>query len=271
MKYIKPILLALSLGIASVNASASLNPTSYGYDQRVQFFDYNEHDVFVVGTDIGVSTLIQFEEDERIDGDGSGLGMGDAQAWSVAVNGNNIFIKPTAALPDTNMVIVTNKRTYAIQLSTNSVNPSYIVRFKYPEVKETVNKPKSVVGEKFRSVGTDANGAPILVPVNVNTDFYKRGEETILPSRVWDDGLFTYLKYPNNKDLPVVFRVLPDTSEAIVNSHVVDDVLVIHGTNPLYRLRFGSAVGEVYNRSYNSDGYFNSNGTSDKNMYREVK
>lgn len=271
MKFIKPALLALSLAVVSVSASASINPSSYGFDQRVQFFDYNAHDVFVIGTDIGISTLIQLEEDERIDGESTGLGMGDAQAWSLAVKGNNIFIKPTAALPDTNMVIVTNKRTYAIQLRTDNVAPSYIVRFKYPEKPKENNQTKSVVGGKFRSVGNDANGAPILVPENVNTNYYKRGAESILPSRVWDDGLFTYMKYPNNKDLPVVFSVLTDTSEAIVNSHVADDVLVIHGTNPIYRLRMGGSVGEIYNRSYNSDGYFNERGTSDQNMYREVK
>lgn len=273
MNFIKPTLLALSLGLTSLSVSAAIQPSSYGGDSRIQFLEYNANEVYAINTEIGISTLIQLEEGEYIEGDNTGLGMGDPAAWALAVKGNNIFIKPADEMPDTNMIIVTNRRTYAIQLTTNGYSASYVVRFKYGNEKDKQATVKSGVkqGDLLKSVGKDANNKDILIPDNINTNYYKRGEEVILPSRVWDDGLFTFLKYPNAKDLPVAYRVLPDKSEAIINSHISDDVLVIHGTNPLYRLRFGKSVGEIHNGQFNAEGYFNETGTSDKSTYREVK
>lgn len=267
----KSTILALALSIVSVSASAALTPSSYGFDERIQFFEYNPDDVYVINTRIGTSTLIQLDKNEVIEGDNAGLGMGDAEAWSLAVKGNSIFLKPAAELPDTNMMIVTNKRTYAIELTTNGRSPSYLVRFNYPDNEKTTDKkdsPNVKNGDYLKTVGKDAKGQPILVPNNINTLYYKRGDNDIMPTHVWDDGLFTFLKYPNAKDLPVVYKVLSDNSETLVNSHIVDDTLVLHGTNRVYRLRFGKAVGDISTSAYDPDGYFNETGTSDKRLER---
>lgn len=271
MKILRSALLAIAVGAVSVGANASITPQDYGYDARVQYFNYNPDDVFVIGTDVGVSTLIQLEDGERINGESTGLGMGDADAWSLAVKGNNIFLKPTDFLPDTNMVIVTNKRTYAVQLTTNKFSPSYIVRFKYPDIKdESEGNEPAKEPPSFRSIGEDANGQPILIAENINTNYFKRGEEAILPTNVWDDGVFTFMKYPNNKDLPVFYRVLADGTESLVNSHVSDDTVIIHETSPLYRLRLGASVAELSNIGFDADGKFNDSGTTTGD-FREVK
>lgn len=267
----KSTILALALSIVAVSANAAVVPSSYGYDERIQFFEYNPNDVYVINTKIGTSTLIQLDKNEVIEGDNSGLGMGDAEAWSLAVKGSSIFLKPSAELPDTNMMIVTNKRTYAIELTTNGHNPSYLVRFNYPDDQKLDDKKDGLsakTGDYLKSVGTDAQGQPILVPNNINTSYYKKGDDLIMPTHVWDDGLFTFLKYPNSKDLPVVYKVLSDNSEVLVNSHVVDDTLVLHGTNRVYRLRFGKAVGDISTSAYDPNGYYNDTGTSDKRITR---
>ena len=264
--------LAFSFGsVASVSTNAALSPSSYGYDERIQFFEYNPNDVYVINTKIGTSTLIQLDKNEVIEGDNAGLGMGDAEAWSLAVKGSSIFLKPAAELPDTNMMIVTNKRTYAIELTTNGYKPSYLVRFNYPETETSADSEKGLdikAGEYLKSIGTDDKGQPILVANNINTSYYKRGDDLIMPTHVWDDGLFTFLKYPNTKDLPVAYKVLSDNSEALVNSHIVDDTLVLHGTNKVYRLRFGKAVGDISTNAYNPEGYYTNSGTSDKRITR---
>ncbi|MGO3683446.1 MAG: TrbG/VirB9 family P-type conjugative transfer protein [Proteus vulgaris] len=269
--FIKSTLLALAFSIASVSANAALTPSNYGFDERIQFFEYNPNDVYVINTKIGTSTLIQLDKNEVIEGDNAGLGMGDAEAWSLAVKGSSIFLKPAAELPDTNMMIVTNKRTYAIELTTSGHSPSYLVRFNYPDDAKSTDKEDSLSaksGDYLKTVGTDAQGQPILVPNNINTSYYKRGDEEIMPTHVWDDGLFTFFKYPNAKDLPVVYKVLSDNSETLVNSHIVDDTLVVHGTNRVYRLRFGKSVGDISTSAYDPNGYYNETGTSDKRIQR---
>ncbi len=130
MKRLLLILLSLSV---SVEGLAEQYPSPQGADQRVQTFFYNPTDVFEINGKVGYSTLIQFADDEFIP-DTGGLGMGDSKAWSLDVRANNIFFKPISPMPDTNMLVVTDKRTYAFNLSArDDIPPTYIARFKYPK------------------------------------------------------------------------------------------------------------------------------------------
>lgn len=264
---IKAAILSLSLlsfGILN-QAHAEQTPTKQGYDSRVQVFNYEPTDVFVVNAKVGYSTLIQFEEDEIINEEG-GLGMGDAKAWSLAVKGNNVFFKPISDLPDTNMLIVTNKRTYAFQLTTGGMHPTYIARFNYPqEATETIKK--SVAPSSLKVVGKDSQGRNILVSDTINTKYGYRGSRELKPTNTWDDGRFTYLRFAHASDLPAVYRVLENNTEALVNTHVKDDVMVIQEVGNVYRLRFGGLVGDVGNSNYKAPS-FNSSGSSDNNYIR---
>lgn len=264
---IKSAVLSLSLLSCAVfsQAHAEQIPATQGYDARVQVFNYDPSDVFVINARVGHSTLIQFEEGEAIHEEG-GLGMGDAKAWSLAVKGNNIFFKPVTDLPDTNMLIVTNKRTYAFQLTTGGASPTYIARFNYPE--ENIQNPSSAVTPaSLKAISKDANGRNILVSNKINVNYSYRGSRALKPTNTWDDGRFTYLQFAHSSDLPAVYRVLEDNTEALVNTHVKDDVLVIQEVGNVYRLRFGKSVGDISNSNYKLPD-FNKTGTSDNNYIR---
>ncbi len=249
-------------------ANAQQQPNQQGSDGRIQTFDYDKTDVYIINSQVGYSTLIQLEEDEIIP-DNGGLGMGDAKAWSLEVRANNIFFKPVKQLPDTNMLLVTNKRTYAFQLTTNGGIPTYIARFNYPQVptqQETVLLPR-----ELKKAGITKDGLSIFINADVNTDYYYRGDNNIKPTNAWDDGRFTYLKYAHAGDLPVVYRVMDDGSETIVNSHVEKDILVIQEKGSIYRLRFNNTVGDVSStRIKGTVDYaeFNETGTSNSDFQR---
>lgn len=236
-------------------------------DSRVQVFDYTADDVFVIRTKFGFGSLIQFEDGEFINDDG-GLGMGEAKDWSIAVKGNNIFFKPLKEfIQPTNMIVVTNKRTYVFALYTDNENMTYVARFNYP--KETVNeKQKQISSLKFKRVQQGNN--VYLINANINTNYYKRGNIEIAPTSMWDDGLFTYLEYDNANDLPAVYKVMPDGSEMLVNSHIDEKILVLHEVNKLYRLRLGKAVVDLGSGMI-AKGKFNSTGTSVENTLRVIQ
>ncbi|WP_341353087.1 TrbG/VirB9 family P-type conjugative transfer protein [Xylella fastidiosa] len=63
------------------------------------------------------------------------MGIGDAKAWDLGVRGNNIVLKPTQKMPQTNVIVVTNKRTYSFELLATAKDsmPTYILRFRYPD------------------------------------------------------------------------------------------------------------------------------------------
>lgn len=258
----KKIILSFLIGNLSLNAMAELQPISYGEDNRVQFYDYNANQVFVVNTQAGLSTLIQLEPDEVIEGNNTGLGMGDAEAWSLAVKGNNIFLKPAQALPDTNMVIVTNKRSYAFQLTTSAPSRvSYIVRFNYPK-KPTNERVIKAQPSTLLQVGFDDFGQKLLISEHINLQYYKKGDDTIMPDNAWDDGKFTYLRYPNAKELPVAYVLHDNGNEQLTNVHIFDETMVIHGVYKTLRLRAGQDVGDIANARYQKGTKFNYSGVS---------
>lgn len=256
----------LCLLMAALPAMAETLPTAQGADSRVQIFNYSPSDVYVIHTQAGYASLIQLEDGETISDDG-GLGMGLADSWNIAVKGNNIFFKPVSPMPDTNLLLVTNKRTYAFRLTTtqDKSNLSYIARFNYPVQPKATQVP-SLPSYVFKS-HTATDGTDIYLNADFNKNYAYRGDEALKPTNAWDDGRFTYLKYNHADDLPVVYRVLPDNSEMLVNTHIEDDTLVLQEIGLVYRLRFGKAVGEIGNQ-YNRATRFNINGTTKANWRR---
>ena len=118
----------IALVLACVASLAHAN------DPRIRTEIYDKSVVYNVHTQIGRASLIQLEEDESlVISPSSVLGIGDADAWNLGVRGNNIVLKPTQKMPQTNVVVVTNKRTYSFELQATAKDsmPTYILRFRY--------------------------------------------------------------------------------------------------------------------------------------------
>lgn len=260
----KKLVFLCLLNLTAFVVHAEQKPAST-LDNRMQTFDYTTEDVFLIKTKMGHSSLIQFEAGEIIHDDG-GLGVGEARDWSIAVKGNNVFFKPLKEhIEPTNMIIVTNKRTYAFAMRTTKNNDmTYVARFKYPD--EKVELPAVLTMPKeFKRV--KQGDTSYLIDARINTAYAKRGNLEITPTAMWDDGLFTYLQYDNAKELPAVYKVMPDGSETLVNTHIENDTVVIHEVNRLYRLRLGQAVAELRNNNLKDRG-FNHTGTSTSDTFR---
>lgn len=261
----------LSMGV-SMQAQAAQQPQILGNDNRVQLFTYDVNTVYQIKTQIGYSSLIQLGEDEEID-ENSGLGMGDANAWSLAVKGRNVFFKPLKDNADTNIVLVTNKRSYAFQLSSvqGIEPPTYIARFIYPDEERAKqlakNPPPSTPPNLVYHVGTDKNGNNLFIDADINTNYKYRGDNGVKPTKAWDNGRFTFLKFAHAGELPTVYRLIDDKTEVLVNSHIEKDTLVIHETGSTYRLRLGDLVGDLRNQLITTPK-FNTTGTSSKDYVR---
>ncbi len=123
---------AAILAAISLPVMAEAIPKAGTHDSRIQTAVYQPDQVYHVRSQIGRASMVQLEEGETLSGDNAALGMGDADAWKVAVKGNTIIFKPTVTRPETNLLITTNKRTYAFALSLASPkrkqSPTYILR-----------------------------------------------------------------------------------------------------------------------------------------------
>jgi len=220
-------------------------------DPRVRTEVYDARLVYTVYTGIGIATLIQLENDEGLEiSPSSVLGIGDADAWNLGVRGNNIVLKPVTRMPKTNIVVVTNKRTYSFDLvpSGKKTPPTYIIRFAYPDTDAAIDE-----AEQARLILTmDAKA----LRRTVNTEYTWKGRESeaaLAPTAAWDDGRFTRLTYNHAGELPVFYKVLPDGSEALLNYNVDSKdkaTIVLHEVIRKARARLNNQVIEIYNRRF---------------------
>ena len=82
-----------------------------------------------------------------------------------------------------------------------------------------------------------------------NLQYSVQGSSAIQPSEITDNGQFTALRFPNQRELPAFFAVNPDGSESIVPFDVRDEFVVIHGVFAQLRLRRGKEVLCVFNEA----------------------
>lgn len=249
-------------------AFAEAQPKRSARDSRIQTAVYRSDDVFPVLTKVGEATLIELEADERLNGDNALVGMGDTAAWNLAVKGRNIIFKPVAPQPDTNLLVATNKRTYAFRLKTASAkqSPTYILRFRYPDTEAATAAKIAAQQDKVRLAMA---GIPQRLPENGdNLNYWAYGNKELAPTAAWDNGRFTYFQFNNGRELPTFYKILPDGSESLLNTHIDGDTVVIHETAARFVLRLGKSVLGMENRAYDSKGQFNRTGTDSPDAVR---
>lgn len=105
-------LILVSLGLSGQALALEVGKGS-PYDYRIKSVVYNPVDVVRIDSVAGVATHIVVAPDESY----VTHAFGDSNSYAFTHVENNMFIKPKGEVPsDTNLVLVTNKRTYNIVL-----------------------------------------------------------------------------------------------------------------------------------------------------------
>lgn len=278
-------ILIILLGLPSITLAMNM-PKTTPYDTHIQYVNYNEKDVVAIRAYPGVATQIRFNAEEEI----LDIAAGFSQGWEFSSRGNNLYLKPksipnknnSAQEPiakewDTNLMVTTNHHVYAFQLmllpttfpSEISKDITYRLDFKYPL--EEANKARQAA----QLNATEKLLAQNTLPLNWNYSMQvAKGSEQIAPSLAYDDGRFTYLKFPASHELPAVFIVATDKSERLVNTHIdpqKPDTLVIQQIAPEIALRLGTQVVGIFNENNKSAAIWNDNGTVSAQVKRVIK
>ncbi|MFZ4602127.1 MAG: TrbG/VirB9 family P-type conjugative transfer protein [Caulobacterales bacterium] len=229
-------LLALLL-IAAAPGVAVAQPASTSVDKRIRTVPYSENAIVTLVGRLGFQTVIEFDPAERIEN----VSIGDSIGWQVTPNrrATLLFLKPVEASA-TNMTVVTTLRRYVFDLRvTESEKPTdgaavYVLRFKYPPpppepVKATPPPP------------------PPPPPPVLNTAYSQKGSAKIAPSRIWDDGRFTYFEFPDRAEPPAVAAIGPDGREGLINFRFEGRIMVVDVVAPAFVLRHGKEKLTVVN------------------------
>lgn len=234
---------AIILGVlftSVVNVYAEQLPRSLKSDHRIKVASYREDNVFPIYGNYGYSTHVRLSPDEKI----QKVDIGDSDAWVITASDNNLFVK-NAIDSDTNMSVITDKRSYVFRLTT-STKPeqlTYQLKFTYPE-----DKKSELTLQKLRKKSLSEN----LKHINPQKINWKYGyapfsNSDLAPLKAFDDGKFTYFKFSDKKSLPAIFAVDDSGDESLVNYTKDGEYIVLHRIDKRYHLRLGDKSIAVFN------------------------
>jgi len=157
--------------------------------------------------------------------------LGDTVRWKVepATSGApegqavHLIVKPSEAGLVTSMVVTTSRRTHHIELKSHPTQYMARVGFDYPEV----------VSARFAEINARME-ASIVPGAGVSADqldfgFRMTGSARWKPTRVYSDGLKTYIQFPaalSGQDAPVLF-VVSGGENRIVNYRMNGTMMVV--------------------------------------------
>lgn len=283
------MLLASSLAVSAASAADTTSS-----DPRLREVQYDPRAVVTVPVKRGVVTLVVLDADESITEVGAGLGGDCAKpdaAWCVAAQpgGRNLFVKAksTAGAPN-NLAVITDRRTHSFRFVVLADNdpkaPVYRLVVKAPAVASPTAgrlslrdtgplvalpavppspSPQELIAERLQAKPQVMNSRYSIAE--------GKGSEDIVPALVFDDGRFTYIRFPGNREVPAVFHVLGDGSETLVNARMEEDLLVVDRVSRRLMLRSGSAVVGVWNEAFDLDGVPPDGGTTVPGVQRVLK
>ncbi|MEO5696417.1 MAG: TrbG/VirB9 family P-type conjugative transfer protein [Burkholderiaceae bacterium] len=281
---------AIWLGATALGATSTVAHAAPP-DPRLKEVRYDPHAVVTIFVKRGVVTDVVLDADEAITDVGSGLGADCAKpeaAWCIAAQpgGRHIFVKPksTAEAPN-NLAVVTNRRSHSLRfvvlddqdrrepvyrVSISAASPAARAASTPGGTAALPPLPDLSMPKLADFVAERLAAAP--VPVNWNYALAEgKGSDDIVPTLVFDDGRFTYLKFPNNREVPAAFHVLPDGTETLLNTRMEGELLVVDRVSRRLVLRSGSAVVGIWNEAFDLDGAPPHGGTTVPGVERVVK
>jgi len=277
----------------SLSSSLFAKTNTKSADPRLREVVYDPLAVVTVPVKRGMVTLVVFDQDEVITevavGQGGDCSKADA-VWCVAAQpgGRTLFVKAkSGADAPNNLAVVTDRRTHALRFMVLPDNdrqqPVYRLSVKAPVQARPASRlalqdlaalsalppvppaptPQQLVSERLQAKPTVMNTQYSLAE--------GAGSQDIVPTLVYDDGRFTYLRFPGNRDVPAVFHVLGDGSETIVNARMEDDLLVVDRVSRRLMLRAGSAVVGIWNEAFDLEGAAAKGATTVPGVQRVLK
>nr|WP_102075987.1 P-type conjugative transfer protein VirB9 [Klebsiella michiganensis] len=273
------ILIALALMLCDTAWCAAI-PQASRYDARVQQVVYNPLNVTVVSTRPGFMTTLVFDIDEAV----LSARPGFEEAWEATPDANRVNIRPVALLQGapgadgnttqvvippnsqdwhTNMLIVTTRRLYNVELNViddkSPQQPAFQVSYRYPvEDREKASRETAAraLEREQKQQQTDIQQALNAAQTPRNWHYLKypgRDSTRIVPDFAYDDGRFTFVGFSPAKSIPSVTKEL-NGQEHVINSSVRRKgdftVLVIQEVTPRLVLRSGNAVVGLENRGF---------------------
>lgn len=237
--------------VENANQAARVEPRKEGYFNAIQIYPWSDGALYQVYAAPGQITDIALEPGENLTGDGP-IAAGDTTRWIIgntksgsgATQQVHVLVKPTRPDITTNLVITTDRRTYMIELRADTSPYMPAVAWSYPQV-----------ASQRPIVPT----TPTLPPAAARHYRYglSGGNPPWRPVSVYDDGRHVYVEFPQaivQGEMPPIFVIGSDGEAQIVNTRVLNNVLIVDQLFAVAELRLGSGSHQQTVRIVRTDG-----------------
>lgn len=216
--------------LANANNTARQRPDSGSFQEARHIYTYEPGALYELYTNPNYVSTILLEPGEIL----NNIAAGDTSRWMVSqAEGETdsegrtiVLVKPQAANLRTNIVLITDRRTYLVEaVSRGDSVYSAQVAWTYPQ-------------------STEQGHTPGIENLNFNYRIRAtRGQRPEwLPTRAFDDGRRTYVEFPNavaSSDMPPLFVITADGAE-LVNYRVQGQRYVVDRIFETAELRLGT-------------------------------
>ncbi|MGJ7523700.1 TrbG/VirB9 family P-type conjugative transfer protein [Variovorax sp. LT1P1] len=268
MKLLQAVTICAALGASSAFAQAY--SASYDDTSRVRRVEYKDNLVLRAVGYADHPILLELDPAEPI-ADAAG---GKIAKWEISKLGSRFFARPLEGARDATVLIVTKTRSYVLDLVPGSAKgaPTDFVSkivVTYPVVKipdpvAEAKEAKEAATPLSEALKSARNEQYSMEVVSETVD--------IRPREVFDDGRFTYFKFPDNLPVPAIFKSTPGSNdEWLVNSHRDNDYVVVHGVGASWNLRLSGSLVGVFNDAFDAAGIAPHHGTTISGLKQELR
>ena len=209
MKSFAPLALVL---LGSVPASAEILPQPGIDNPRIQTARWapGEDVVLTALPMTGLTVMLEpGEEIARVSIDNRGL-----LDVRVSSERDSLLVIPQVEEANGVIEVQTDRRDYRFQLRTGSgLMAAYLVRFEFDETQP--QRQEEAVAREWDE------------PTGELWGYRLRGDRSVRPSAISDDGVRTRILFDEEQALPGIFAIGPTGEEQVVNGHMREGVFVI--------------------------------------------
>jgi len=229
--------------VALANRSALREPTAKDYLNAIQVYPYAQNALYRLYTAPGQVSDVVLEPGETL----SAISAGDTVRWSVGDTSSgsglskqvHVMVKPFAADLKTNLVILTDKHTYHLDLQSTDRLAMAAVSWNYPDQGLIASKQdQEPQSDEPLSIdkGVALESLKFRYAIGGDTPSWR-------PIRAFDDGRKVYIEFPSQIDqqqAPPLFVVGESGDSELVNYRVRGNYYVVDRLFAVAELRLGA-------------------------------
>lgn len=233
--------------VEAANVQALQEPTAHGYLNAIQVFPFTEGALYRLYAAPEQVTDIALQTGETLvsaaAGDTVRWVVGDTTSGNGATKQVHVLVKPVAPDLKTNLVIMTDRRSYHLAMESTEHTSMAAISWEYPRDELIALQEQNKQAQAAQPVAADLSLENLQFRYQITGD-----NPPWRPLRAFDDGNKVYIEFPGRIDqgeAPPLFVVGPAGGDELVNYRMRQNYYIVDRLFGAAELRLGEAPQQV--------------------------